>query len=152
MKERSAERPELRVLIVEDSEDDAMTILRHLRLEGFEARQRRVENAASMREALAEDSWDIIICDHALPAFDSFAALKIAQADEHDVPFIVVSGRIGEMTAVEVMRAGADDYIMKDNLKRLGPAVGREIQHGAAQGNRAGQPLVYRRGGDKGRW
>ena len=128
MTERLKENPKLRVLVVEDSEDDTMIMLRELRREGYEVEHQRVELAASMREALAQDSWDIIICDHALPGFDPIAALKIAQESERDLPFIVVSGKIGEEMAVEGMRAGAADYIMKDRLKRLGPAIARELQ------------------------
>jgi len=129
MKDRSKETPKLRVLIVEDSDDDAVTILRQVRREGYEVEHQRVESAASMRAALAQNSWDIVICDHALPAFDSFAALNIVQESDSDPPFIIVSGKIGEQVAVEAMRAGADDYIMKDRLIRLGPAIKREMQH-----------------------
>jgi len=133
MKERSKETPKLRILIVEDSDDDAIILLHQIRSEGYKVEHQRVETATSMRETLAQNSWDIIICDHALPAFDSFAALKIAQESDSNLPFIIVSGKIGEESAVEAMRAGAHDYIMKDRLKRLGPAIRREMQYAEAR-------------------
>lgn len=129
MTEHSKEHRKLRVLIVEDSDDDTTLILRELSLEGYEVEHQRVESAASLREALAQDSWDLLICDHALPTFDSFAALKVVQEVDGDLPFIVVSGKIGEESAVEAIRAGANDYIMKDRMKRLGSAVEREMQN-----------------------
>ncbi len=129
MTDSPKENPELRVLIVEDSEDDTVILVRELRRAGFEVRYERVENAVSMRAALELRSWDIIICDHALPGFDSFAALKLAQEIESELPFIIVSGQIGEEIAVDAMQAGADDYIMKDRMQRLGSAIEREMQH-----------------------
>ncbi len=129
MKYIPKKNPKLRVLIIEDSDDDATIILLHLEREGYDVEHLRIESAESMRKALSQDSWNVIICDHALPSFDSFAALKIARDFDEDLPFIVVSGKIGEETAVEAMRAGADDYIMKDRLKRLGPVIDREMLH-----------------------
>ncbi|MCH8188144.1 MAG: response regulator [Proteobacteria bacterium] len=118
----------LKVLIAEDDPAGAEVLLRELVRGGFEPDHRRVENAAEFRKALLESSWDIVICDHAMPSFDSFAALKIVREMVASLPFIVVSGSVGEEIAVEVMKAGANDYLMKDKLIRLAPAVERELR------------------------
>jgi len=117
----------LRVLIVEDSEDDALLLLRALRHGGYNPEFERVETAAAMKTALARQIWDIIISDYSMPYFSGPAALLVARQSGLDLPFIVLSGAIGEETAVEVMKAGAHDYIMKDNPARLVPAIGREL-------------------------
>ncbi|MFH0847593.1 MAG: GAF domain-containing protein, partial [Chloroflexota bacterium] len=121
------ERQALKALMVEDSEDDAKLILNTLRRGGYEVTSERVETGKAMAEALARESWDIIISDYVMPRFGGLEALKLAQSNGLDLPFIVVSGKIGEETAVEAMKAGAHDYIMKNNLRRLAPAVKREI-------------------------
>jgi PAS domain S-box-containing protein len=118
----------LRVLQVEDSEGDAELILRNLERAGYDVTSERVETAADMREALARVSWDIIISDYRMPTFDAPAALAVLQETGADIPFLVVSGTIGEDAAVAVMRAGAHDYLMKDKLMRLAPAVERETR------------------------
>jgi two-component system cell cycle sensor histidine kinase/response regulator CckA len=117
----------LRLLHVEDRESDASLIQRILEKGGRNVRAERVEDAAEMRAALARQSWDIIICDYSLPEFDAPAALHILHESGLDIPFIVVSGAIGEDIAVGMMRQGAHDYLMKDNLARLPVAVEREI-------------------------
>ena len=117
----------LRVLFVEDSEDDAFLIARHLERAGYALERMRVDTAPSFAGALDNAQWDVIICDHSLPHFNSRDALATVQAREIDVPFIIVSGTIGEETAVEAMRAGAHDYVLKNNLARLGPAIDREL-------------------------
>lgn len=117
----------LRVLIVEDSENDTALIMRQLEKASYAARYKRVETAREMHEALKAESWDVILSDYNLPQFDAFGALKVLQQSDRDIPFIVVSGTIGEETAVELMRSGAHDYLMKENLTRLAPAVRREI-------------------------
>lgn len=116
----------LAILIVEDSESDAGLILRQFGKAGYGAFHRRVETAGEMAEAL-KLPWDLVIADYNLPEFDAPAALALLQASGRDIPFIVVSGTIGEETAVDVMRAGANDYVMKRNLARLVPAVEREL-------------------------
>jgi CheY-like chemotaxis protein len=121
----------LRLLQVEDSESDAALILRNLERAGYDVTSERVETAADMREALARVSWDIIISDYRMPLFDAPAALGVLQETGADIPFLVVSGTIGEDAAVAVMRAGAHDYLMKDKLTRLAPAVEREIRDAA---------------------
>ena len=121
----------LRVLAVEDSEDDFELIRNELAEGGFTVAHERVETAASLRGALEYKSWDVVICDHNLPALDSISALKIVRAAAENLPFIVVSGLIPDETVIEVMRRGARDFIRKDNLSRLSPAVERELQQTA---------------------
>ena len=118
----------LRVLIVEDSEDDAKLLLMELRRSGWEPTHQRVDTAAAMATALREGVWDLIVADYAMPKFDGRAALALARERAEDLPFILVSGTVGEETAVEAMKAGANDYLFKGNLKRLGPAVVRELR------------------------
>ena len=118
----------LHVLIVEDSADDAELILRELRRGGFELVHARTASRAGMEAALETQLWDIVISDHAMPAFDGFAALSLVRQMDVDLPFILVSGTIGEDTAVAAMKAGAHDYLMKGNLARLVPAVERELR------------------------
>ena len=119
------------VLLVEDSEDDALLILRELRRSGFDPIEERVDTRLGLNEALNRKSWDIIICDYVMPHFSALDALRILQEKELDIPFIVVSGRVGEDIAVEAMRMGAQDYLLKSNLTRLAAAVEREL--GAAE-------------------
>ncbi|MCE5313496.1 MAG: PAS domain S-box protein [Armatimonadota bacterium] len=118
----------LRLLIVEDSEDDAFLLIRHLKQGGYDLTYRRVETAGEMSAALDEQQWDVVISDYVMPHFSGLSALKVMQEKGIDLPFIVVSGKIGEHIAVEAMKAGAHDYVLKDNLARLIPAIRREIQ------------------------
>ncbi len=118
----------LSVLQVEDSEDDAELVLLHLRRNGYKVDAVRVDTAEAMREALANGNWDIVIADYSMPRFDGIAALKILTSFDQDLPLILVSGTVGEDIAVEAMKSGASDYIMKDNLTRLAPAVERELR------------------------
>jgi PAS domain S-box-containing protein len=117
----------LRVLLVEDSEDDAVLLVRKLKADGLEADWMRVEEAGGLRKALAEQSWDVVLADYALPRFSGTAALAVIKETGLDIPVILVSGTIGEDLAIEAMRAGAVDYIMKDKLGRLGPSIRREL-------------------------
>jgi PAS domain S-box-containing protein len=118
----------LRVLQIEDSESDAALIVRALEKARYQVEWERVEDAAGMRAALAERAWDVIISDYYVPQFGAPAALGILRESGLDIPFIVVSGRMGEDTAVEMMKAGAHDYLLKDKLARLAPAVERELR------------------------
>jgi len=120
-------RAPLRVLIVEDSIADTDLMLRALGQAGFEPSHERVESADAMRAALVRQPWDVVLSDYTMPGFDAPAALAVLQAHGSDAPFIVVSGSVGEDTAVAAMRAGATDYIMKDRLQRLAPAVARAV-------------------------
>ncbi len=118
----------LHVLVVEDSEDDLLLLLRELRRGGYTPDYVRVETAADMQAALDRQSWDIVIADYTLPRFSAPEALQLLQGQRRDLPFIIVSGTIGEETAVAAMRAGAHDYLLKNNLARLVPAVERELR------------------------
>ncbi len=118
----------LNALIVEDSEDDAVLVVRVLRQGGFDVRGERVENATAMRAALTGGPWDIVISDYAMPHFNGLSALKVLHESGLDLPFILVSGVVGEEQGVEAMRLGAHDYVMKKNLPRLAPAVERELR------------------------
>jgi putative nucleotidyltransferase with HDIG domain len=117
----------LAVLNIEDSEGDSQLIRRLLDRAGYTGAFMRVETAAQMRAALETNQWDVIISDYRLPQFDGEAALALLQEMGLDIPFIAVSGTIGEELAVAMMRAGAHDYLMKDNLPRLIPAIEREL-------------------------
>jgi len=118
---------QLQVLIVEDSEADATLLEHELMRAGFAPVCHRVETHSEMAAALARQSWDLIIADYVLPRFDGLSALELVREHGLDLPFIVVSGVISDHTAVEAMKAGAHDYLMKDNLVRLGSAVQREL-------------------------
>jgi len=124
----------LRVLIVEDSEDDTLLMVRELQRGGFDPVFERVQTPDSMTAALQAQAWDLIISDYSMPQFGGSAALSLFKQQGLDIPFIAVSGVIGEDTAVEMMKAGADDYVMKSRLARLAPAVRRELR--AAQERR----------------
>jgi PAS domain S-box-containing protein len=125
--EKRTLRKPLRVLLVEDSENDAVLLLRTLRRAGYEVDHERVYTAQEMKEAL-RTSWEIIISDYRMPRFSAMDALEMANAAGSDAPFIVVSGRIGEDVAVEAMRSGAYDYVMKSNLSRLPQTVERGLE------------------------
>jgi diguanylate cyclase (GGDEF)-like protein len=118
----------IRVLLIEDSADDAAQVLRILKRGGYSVRHERVESLAAMRTALDGLLWDIVICDFRMPGFGGQAALALLRERDLEMPFIIVSGTIGEETAVEMMKAGASDYVMKSNLTRLVPAVQRELR------------------------
>jgi PAS domain S-box-containing protein len=118
----------LSVLIVEDSEDDMLLMLRELRRGGYTPDYVRVDTPAAMQAALDRQPWDIVIADYTLPTFSAPDALKLLQSQKFDLPFIIVSGTIGEDTAVAAMKAGAHDYIIKGTLARLVPAVERELR------------------------
>jgi PAS domain S-box-containing protein len=117
----------LNLLIVDDSEDDAILITRALEREGFKITHKRVDSAKDLSAALDESLWDLILSDYSMPAFTGADALELCRQKAFDAPFIIVSGRIGEEVAVDMMKAGASDYVMKDDLPRLAPAVTREL-------------------------
>ncbi|HEY3417815.1 MAG TPA: response regulator, partial [Armatimonadota bacterium] len=118
----------LYVLLVEDSADDALLLIEALREGGFAPTWAQVQTAEEFRQACNEQPWEIVIADYLLPRFSGLAALRLVQEIGCDLPVIVVSGKAGEETTVEAMRAGARDYLRKDNLVRLAPAVRREVQ------------------------
>ncbi|MDO9558903.1 MAG: HD domain-containing protein, partial [Syntrophales bacterium] len=118
----------LRILIIEDSEDDTLLMVRLLQKSGYDPVYERVEAADAMNEALERQTWDIVISDYSMPHFNGLEALKLYKEKELDIPFIVVSGTIGEEIAAETMVSGAHDYVMKYNLPRLAPAIQRELR------------------------
>jgi len=118
----------LRLLHVEDNESDALLLKHMLTKEGFVLAYRRVETAEEFTEALRNEPWDLVISDYSLPSFSGTAALRIFREYGQDVPFILISGTVGEDIAVSMMKSGAHDYVMKDHLKRLVPAIHRELQ------------------------
>lgn len=122
----------LRVLLVEDCEDDALLVLRALRRGGFEVHCQRVHERAAMKAALAEP-WDVVLSDFSILGFTGMEALLLCRSVQGDVPFILVSGTVGEELAVALMKAGANDYVMKHNLSRLAPALQRELDDVAAR-------------------
>ena len=125
----------LRILVVEDSADDAEVSMLALSRGTDAPDWRRVESADEMRAALAEGPWDVVLADFSLPGFGAAEALTLCRQADPDLPFVVVSGTIGEQRAVDMMRAGAGDYLLKGNLSRLSAAVEREVRE--AEGRRA---------------
>ncbi len=126
-----AQRSRLRVLHVEDSEDDAALVLHELRGGDYDVDVLRVETAEQMRAALRDRTWDVIISDHALPSFSAPKAFLLMRELGIDLPFIIVSGTMGEEVAVEAMRTGVHDYLLKDNLRRLNATIERELREAA---------------------
>ena len=120
------ERP-IRILAVEDSENDFRLAMRQLRKAGFAPEGRRVQDLPALQQALQEGPWDAMISDFSMPGFSGLEALAEFRTTGLDIPFIFVSGTIGEEMAVAAMRAGANDYVMKENMGRLGPALEREL-------------------------
>ena len=132
------------VLMVEDSENDALLTMLELRRSGYQLDVERVETPEDFEAALRNRAWDVIIADYALPNFNGLEALKLLQASGLDIPFIIVSGTIGEEVAVSAMRGGAHDYVMKDNLARLAPAVRRELKEVEVRRARRSSELALR--------
>lgn len=118
----------LRILVIEDSENDAFLLLREIRRLGYNADSTRVETEADLRSALATREWDVILCDYSLPHLDATQALKIVKSTELDLPFIIISGTIGEENAVNALKSGAHDFLVKGKYARLGPAIERELR------------------------
>ncbi|HEX7767203.1 MAG TPA: response regulator, partial [Nitrospira sp.] len=117
----------LQVLLVEDCEDDALLIERELTLGGYTPLVKRLDSPGAMNEALREQTWDLVLADWNLPRFSALFALEMLKSKGLDLPFIIVSGTIGEEAAIAAMNAGAHDYLMKSNLGRLVPAIQREL-------------------------
>src|SRR5258708_4097194 len=132
---RSSERP-LRLLLVEDNEDDVDLLLRELRRGHFDVTWERVQTATAMRERLERSTWDLVVSDYSMPEFTALRAIAVLKESGIDLPFIVLSGTITEENAVETLRAGAHDFISKDKLARLLPAVQRPLREGEARKDR----------------
>jgi PAS domain S-box-containing protein len=130
--------------MVEDSEDDSLLILRILQKSGYDPVYKRVETAEAMQAALREQSWEIILCDYNFPHFNGLKAIELLAETGIDIPLIIISGRIGEETAVAAMKAGAHDYVMKDNLSRLVPAIEREMKEAIVRRKKSEAEERYR--------
>jgi two-component system cell cycle sensor histidine kinase/response regulator CckA len=126
----------LRLLLVEDNENDALLVLANLRAGGLDIAPTRVDRANTFTAALTQQTWDFIIADYRLPAFNALAALEICRHHQVDIPFILVSGTIGDEAAADCMRAGAHDYVLKDHLPRLVPAIRRELREAEIRAER----------------
>ena len=126
----------LRVLLVEDSEDDAQLLMREIKRSGYDVEFKRAETAHAMKAALSHQMWDVIICDYSLPQFGAPQALAVLKESGHDLPFIIVSGTIGEESAVDALKGGAHDFIVKGSLARLIPAIQREMKDASVRHER----------------
>ncbi|WP_298434266.1 ATP-binding protein [Geobacter sp.] len=140
------ETKKLSLLLVEDSAEDALLLLRDLRKGGYDVEYERVETMPAMEQALASREWDLVISDYRMPNFSAPAALETLKRSGLDLPFIIVSGKIGEEMLVDAMRSGAHDYLMKGNLSRLIPAVERELRESAERRTRRRAELAIRQG------
>ena len=128
---------ELKLLLVEDSPEDSEQILAELRRAGYALIFERVEEIDSLEKALSQNDWDLIISDYGMPSFSGLDALRVAQREAPDIPFILVSGSVGEELAVQAMKAGVHDYLFKDRLARLPSAVRRELREAETRRERA---------------
>jgi len=118
----------IRVLIVEDSDDDVLLLVRQLKKEGYRPTYDQLDTAEAMRKALEKQTWDVILCDNSMPGFSAFDALGIYKEHKLDLPFIIVTGAIAHKNATEIMEAGAHDYILKNDLAELSPAIDRALR------------------------
>jgi len=118
----------IKLLLVEDNDTDALLVVRQLKKEGFEVEHLQVKTRTEMDKAFSSGSWDLVISDYSLPGFGGKEALELFKSKNLDIPFILVSGTVGEDIAVTIMKGGANDYLMKTHLNRLGPAVKREME------------------------
>src|SRR6266478_2590644 len=116
------------VLMIEDSEDDALMVLRELKRAGYDVNSKLVDSSDTLKASLAAQQWDLIVSDFSMPRFSGTEALKLVRSTGSDAPFIFISGTMGEDTAVAALKGGAQDYLIKTNLKRLVPAVRRELR------------------------
>ncbi|MBL8487298.1 MAG: EAL domain-containing protein [Rhodocyclaceae bacterium] len=126
-------QPALRMLMVEDSEDDAFLLFSELKARGVRLHYQRVDCADDMAAALRDGEWDVIICDHDMPRFDSLSALHTLKGSRRDIPFIIYSGQISDQQAVSAMREGVQDYVEKGNISRLMPVIERELRNASAR-------------------
>ena len=131
--ETTPKKTNLRVLLIDDSELDAELLVRELQDSGYTVTPKRVDTAQALQAALDQSSWDLVISDYRMPRFGGMQALELVKASGLDLPFFLVSGAVGEELAVAAMRAGADDYLVKGRLARLGPAVDRELREAAGR-------------------
>ena len=134
----------LKMIIVDDSEDDAEFIQEEVKKAGYELTATRVDSADALQAALAQGDWDLVLSDHSMPGFSASAALRVLEGSGMDIPFIIVSGAIGEELAVALMRLGAHDFVMKDRLGRLVPAIERELAEAEVRRNYKNAQSVQR--------
>jgi PAS domain S-box-containing protein len=139
----------LNVLMIEDSEDDALLLTRALKKNDYEPKVERVQTAREMSRALENATWDIILCDYHMPSFSGLEAIDLLKKTGLDIPLIIVSGAIGEETALECIHRGASDYIMKGNLTRLGMAVQRGLEEKASRDHHRQDEEALRRSEEK---
>ncbi len=139
----------IRVLIVDDSEDDGLLLVRNLRNGGFNPSYEQMDTAVAMSKALDNQTWDVILCDNSMPGFDASSALELYKDKGLDLPFIIVSGTIADETAVAAMKAGAHDYIMKDNLARLSSAIDRELREAKNRQERRNAEIQLKKSEEK---
>jgi signal transduction histidine kinase len=135
---------QLRVLIIEDSESDAYLLLRYLKKYGYEPDYELAGTREAVLRALKAKKWDMVVTDYILPQFSGLDTLALLQENHLDTPCIIISGKITEETAVAAMRAGAKDYVMKDNLGRLGPAIERELDEAVIRGERTKAEMLVK--------
>jgi two-component system, cell cycle sensor histidine kinase and response regulator CckA len=133
---------QLRVLVVEDAEADADLLIHELKKSGYDVRWQRVYTPGAMSAALEADTWDVVVSDYSMPSFTAPDALGVLRATDLDIPFIIVSGTIGEETAVASLKAGACDFLVKGRLARLVPAIEREMREAELRRQRAGAQRV----------
>ncbi len=139
----------IRVLIVDDSEDDGLLLVRNLKNGGFNPSYEQMDTAEAMSKALDNQTWDVILCDNSMPGFDASSALELYKDKGLDLPFIIVSGTIADETAVAAMKAGAHDYIMKDNLARLSSAIDRELREAKNRQERRNAEIQLKKSEEK---
>jgi DNA-binding NtrC family response regulator len=118
----------IRVLIVEDSDDDVLLLVRQLKKDGYRPIYNQVDTAEAMRKALEKQTWDVILCDNSMPGFSAFDALDIYKEKRLDLPFIIVTGAIAYKNAAAIMKAGAHDYMLKNDLAGLTPVIDRALR------------------------
>jgi len=118
----------LKVLIIEDSEDDALLAVHEIRRGGYDVSFEIVDGQKDFSASLIKGTWDLVLCDYTLPNFSGMKALYLLREKDDDTPFIFVSGTMGENTAAQAMKAGANDYVTKDGLTLLVPAIDRELR------------------------
>ena len=139
----------IRVLIVDDSDDDGLLLVRNLKNGGFSPSYEQLDTAEAMSKALDNQTWDVILCDNSMPTFDASSALELYKDKGLDLPFIIVSGTIADETAVAAMKAGAHDYIMKGNLARLSSAIDRELREFKNRQERRNTTIQLRKSEEK---
>lgn len=135
----------IKLLIVDDSIDDCTLLIKHLQRQGYESVYTRVDTEAAMVQALDSDDWDVLLCDYNMPKFDTLTALSTAKKKKPYLPFIVVSGAVSEEVAVQVLKAGANDYVLKQNLTRLIPAIERSMLEAVTQVDRDKMEAVLKK-------